>query len=100
MTGSHDVERLMTVMLRITKDDRRLARDLVKAFSLIQFTIPGVPLIYYGDETCLEGERDPDNRRTYPWNAQDPGNDRMVRRAFPPAKGLQNAGKRRCRVFF
>lgn len=71
MTGSHDVERLMTVMLRITKGDRRLARDLVKAFSLIQFTIPGVPLIYYGDETCLEGGRDPDNRRTYPWNAQD-----------------------------
>lgn len=71
MTGSHDVERLMTVMLRISREDRRLARDLVKCFSLLQFASPGVPLIYYGDETCLEGGADPDNRRTYPWNRQD-----------------------------
>lgn len=71
MTGSHDVERLMTAMLRITKGDRRLARDLVRCYSLLQFTSPGVPLIYYGDETCLEGGTDPDNRRTYPWGNQD-----------------------------
>lgn len=71
MTGSHDVERLMTAMLRIVNGDRRLARDLVKCFSLIQFSSPGVPLIYYGDETCLEGGEDPDNRRTYPWERQD-----------------------------
>ena len=71
MTGSHDVERLMTVMLRIVNGERRLARDLVKCFSLIQFSSPGVPLIYYGDETCLEGGKDPDNRRTYPWGKQD-----------------------------
>ncbi len=71
MTGSHDVERLMSVMLRIAKGDRRLARDLVKCFTLIQFTSPGVPLIYYGDETCMEGGTDPDNRRTYPWGHED-----------------------------
>lgn len=71
MTGSHDVERLMTAMLRISRNDRGLARSLVKCFSLIQFTSPGVPLIYYGDETCLEGGVDPDNRRTYPWGRED-----------------------------
>ena len=71
MTGSHDVERLMTMMLNITKSDRRLARDLVKCYSLIQFTAAGVPLVYYGDETCLEGGKDPDNRRTYPWGKED-----------------------------
>ncbi|MBE7057596.1 MAG: glycoside hydrolase family 13 protein [Ruminococcaceae bacterium] len=71
MTGSHDVERLMTMMLNITKCDRRLARDLIKCYSLIQFTAAGVPLVYYGDETCLEGGKDPDNRRTYPWGKED-----------------------------
>lgn len=71
MTGSHDTERLMTVMLYITRNDRFLARNLVKCYSLIQFTSPGVPLIYYGDESCLEGGEDPDNRRTYPWGNED-----------------------------
>lgn len=71
MTGSHDVERLMSLMLNITKNDRRLARDLIKCYSLIQFTAVGVPLVYYGDETCLEGGKDPDNRRTYPWGNED-----------------------------
>ena len=58
-------------MLDITKNDRRLARDLIKCYSLIQFTSVGVPLVYYGDETCLEGGKDPDNRRTYPWGKED-----------------------------
>ena len=71
MTGSHDVARLFTLMLDITKQDRRLARDLVKCYSLIQFSSAGVPLVYYGDETCLEGGKDPDNRRTYPWGNED-----------------------------
>lgn len=71
MTSSHDVVRLFTMLLNITNQDIRLARDLVKCYSLIQFSSAGVPLIYYGDETCLEGGKDPDNRRTYPWDNQD-----------------------------
>jgi glycosidase len=34
--------------------------------SLIQFTVPGAPTIYYGDEVGMTGADDPDNRRTYP----------------------------------
>lgn len=71
MTGSHDVERLFTLMKKITNGDNRLARELVKCYSLIQFASAGVPLVYYGDETCLEGGKDPDNRRTYPWGKED-----------------------------
>lgn len=72
MTGTHDVERLMTVLLEKAADgDRETARQLVKAYAAVLFTFTGVPLIYYGDETCLEGKRDPDNRRTYPWGRQD-----------------------------
>jgi fibronectin type 3 domain-containing protein len=35
--------------------------------SLIQFTVPGAPTVYYGDEVGLTGDDDPDDRRTYPW---------------------------------
>lgn len=71
MTGTHDVERLMTVMLRISDGDISAAKRLVKAYAAVMFTFPGVPLVYYGDETCVEGGTDPDNRRTYPWARED-----------------------------
>lgn len=38
-----------------------------KLASLIQFTLPGAPMIYYGDEVGMTGGDDPDNRRTFPW---------------------------------
>lgn len=37
----------------------------------MQFTLPGAPTIYYGDEAGLCGFTDPDNRRTYPWGKED-----------------------------
>lgn len=71
MTGSHDVERLFTMFLKSTGQDREKARRLQLAYAAVLFTFPGVPMIYYGDETCLEGEKDPDNRRPYPWGRED-----------------------------
>ncbi|HMD90522.1 MAG TPA: glycoside hydrolase family 13 protein [Anaerolineaceae bacterium] len=58
--GSHDTERVMTV----------LGNDLnkVKLAYLFQFSYPGVPAIYYGDEIGLEGGKDPDSRRAFPWD--------------------------------
>jgi len=35
--------------------------------SLVQFTVPGAPTVYYGDEAGMTGDDDPDDRRTYPW---------------------------------
>ncbi len=35
--------------------------------SLIQFTVPGAPTVFYGDEVGINGDDDPDDRRTYPW---------------------------------
>ncbi|MDX6449497.1 MAG: hypothetical protein QOD08_1960 [Gaiellaceae bacterium] len=35
--------------------------------ALIQFTLPGMPTVYYGDEAGVTGHEDPDDRRTYPW---------------------------------
>ena len=39
--------------------------------TLILYTIPGVPCIYYGEETGLEGYKDPFCRKTLPWNNID-----------------------------
>ncbi|MCL2352741.1 MAG: glycoside hydrolase family 13 protein [Firmicutes bacterium] len=38
---------------------------------VFQMTWPGCPAIYYGDEAGLCGWTDPDNRRPFPWGAED-----------------------------
>ena len=48
----------------------RAKRKLFMA-AIIQFTIPGSPTIYYGDEAGQQGYEDPFNRRTYPWGNED-----------------------------
>jgi cyclomaltodextrinase / maltogenic alpha-amylase / neopullulanase len=58
--SSHDTERVATI----------LEGDVNKAklAMLLQFTFPGAPAIYYGDEIGLAGGKDPDSRRTFPWD--------------------------------
>jgi glycosidase len=45
---------------------------LANAFTLI-YTLPGVPLVYYGDEIGLPGAGDPDNRRFMQWSGYSAG---------------------------
>ena len=62
LVGSHDTERIRTVLK---------SRDgAVLAYSIL-YMLNGFPSLYYGDETGLEGGRDPDCRRTYPWEGED-----------------------------
>jgi cyclomaltodextrinase len=35
---------------------------------LFMMCYPGAPCIYYGDEIGMEGNRDPDSRRAFPWD--------------------------------
>jgi glycosidase len=42
------------------------------AFTVI-FTLPGVPLVYYGDEVGLAGAGDPANRRFMAWSGYNAG---------------------------
>ena len=63
LLGNHDTERIFT------KLDEDI--ELLKLAIVIQMTIPGVPLIYYGDEAGLLGGRDPQNRKPYPWNREN-----------------------------
>ncbi len=63
LLGSHDRPRFLT----LCGGDVR--RELLA--STFQFTCPGTPYIYYGDEIGIEGDDDPDCRRCMPWNKKD-----------------------------
>jgi glycosidase len=76
LLDSHDTERLLWTLT--PGDESRAGRELdagnvgagkraVRLASVIQFTVPGMPTVYYGDEVGITGDDDPDDRRTYPW---------------------------------
>lgn len=98
LLGSHDVERLLTVLgeapapegmsqrergdYRLTGAQAALGRARVALALLWQMTYPGVPSIYYGDEIGMEGYRDPYNRAPYDWTGGDEGLRRLTRQAI------------------
>ena len=45
--------------------------QLLKLASFLQYTLPGVPSLYYGDEVGVQGMKDPFNRGCMPWAHQD-----------------------------
>lgn len=47
------------------------AVKLLKLASVLQFTLPGVPSIYYGDEAGMQGYGDPFCRAGYPWGREN-----------------------------
>lgn len=61
LLGSHDTPRLLTLC---AGDERRAVLALTALF-----TLPGAPMLYYGDEVGMEGENDPDCRRSMEWDA-------------------------------
>lgn len=87
--STHDVSRAITALAapEMTGRDRDWQRDhnildadtyyagrqLFLLASVIQYTLPGCPSLYYGDEAGLVGYADPFNRGTYPWGREDQG---------------------------
>ena len=83
--STHDTSRILTVLTRrrveTDKDLMRLesyeedeldhGKTLCKIAFVLQFTVYGVPSVYYGDEAGLWGDLDPYNRKCYPWGAED-----------------------------
>ncbi len=86
--GTHDTERVLTVFgksssevcwdngselahRRLSQKERELAVKRLMLASSIQYTVYGVPSLYYGDEAGLEGYHDPFCRMPYPWGRED-----------------------------
>ena len=85
LLGTHDTQRILTALAddfdgprqelarrRLSPEDRGRAVDSLMAAAVLQYTLPGCPSIYYGDEAGMEGHKDPFNRRTYPWGKENP----------------------------
>ncbi len=80
--GTHDTPRILTVLggkICYTKDEmahesaylteieKLSAIKKLKMAAILQFTLPGVPCVYYGDENGAEGYIDPFCRRCFDW---------------------------------
>ena len=81
LLGSHDVERLHTLLalgdgvktldreaqsqIAISDEASKRADALQILCAAVQYFVPGVPCLYYGDEECLDGARDPFNRAPF-----------------------------------
>ena len=84
LLGTHDTERILTVLGSSPEDfdlpnhilahaslstkRRELALQRLKMAALLQFTVFGIPSVYYGDEVGMEGYHDPFCRFPFPWH--------------------------------
>ncbi len=84
LLGTHDTPRILTALVddfegsrealskrKLSRSQRDTAISRLEMASFLQYTLPGCPSIYYGDEAGMEGGKDPFNRRTYPWGQED-----------------------------
>ncbi len=88
LLGTHDTERILTMLgdcgkdvsdisnkefstMKLDANSRKRGISLLKLASVIQYTVYGVPSVFYGDEAGIEGYSDPFCRRTYPWGREN-----------------------------
>ena len=85
--STHDTERALTVLAgeplngrdrqwqadhhTLNEEQRKRGTKLLKLAAAMQYTLPGFPCVYYGDEAGMQGYRDPFNRCCYPWGKED-----------------------------
>ena len=85
LLGTHDTPRILTALVddfegsreemakrKLSPNQFAVARERFLMASFLQYTLPGSPSLYYGDEAGMEGCKDPFNRRTYPWGRENP----------------------------
>ena len=82
LLGSHDTIRLVSLPCS------NLQR--VKLALTLLFFLPGAPCIYYGDEIGMEGGKDPDNRRSFPWDHLAEGQSKPIYSYIKELIGLRN----------
>ncbi len=66
---SHDTARFL--------NEARGRRSRQKLAAVVQFTWPGAPSVYYGEELGMAGGVDPDNRRGMQWELANNQNDML-----------------------
>ncbi len=83
--GTHDTARVLTRLVgsgygrsawkagsgRLSPEQRKKGLALLRAAATLQYTLPGVPCVYYADEAGTEGGEDPFNRGCFPWGRED-----------------------------
>ena len=77
--SNHDHSRFLTRTnrragrMKDSFDDAGIGIDfgLFRLASMLLFTWPGAPTLFYGDEVGVYGWTEPDCRRTYPWGKED-----------------------------
>lgn len=84
--GTHDTQRAINALAGescdgrsrewqsgrvLSKKNYALGKILLKEAAVLQFTLPGIPCIYYGDEAGVQGYKDPFNRGCFPWGKED-----------------------------
>lgn len=84
--ATHDTYRLMSALgdpsafgkskeeqenFFLSGENYEKAKQFVKMATVLQYTLCGVPSVYYGDEIGMQGYADPLNRRTYKWGEED-----------------------------
>ena len=82
--STHDTARILTTLIgdfegdreyqarvKFSPEQRELAFARLRLAAFLQFTLPGCPCIYYGDEAGMEGCKDPFNRGCFPWGRED-----------------------------
>lgn len=79
LLDSHDTGRILT----FCKGDHMRLKQMI-AF---QLSYIGAPMIYYGDESGLEGTYAENGRRAFPWDKIDPDIHEFYRRALSYRRG-------------
>lgn len=82
--STHDTVRIITQLgverevkneeksqFKMTAEEYNKGKQRLKMATFLQFTLPGVPSVYYGDEVGLQGFADPFCRMGYPYGNED-----------------------------
>ncbi len=83
LLGTHDTERILTRLVgesceykdrewqschSLTPETYEIGIQQEMLAAILQYTLPGIPSVYYGDEAGMEGYKDPFNRAGFPWD--------------------------------
>ncbi len=84
--GTHDTARILTnlghegdppktraeqAVTKLSPEQYKAAVARLRIAAVLQYTLPGVPSLYYGDEAGMEGFGDPFCRGFYPWGREN-----------------------------